>query len=109
MGYTQVSDLDTPYLSGTARALYLLQLPLFVRNGNYRRYGAPAVPLRQGIVSSRPEKCTNLFFYYYYTAKRTTTYSGRIRGERERGGAVKEVWGRMIQNQSHKDTKPELA
>ena len=30
-------------LSGTARALYLLQFPILARKGNYRRYGAPAV------------------------------------------------------------------
>ena len=34
---------------GTARALYLLQLPILARKGNHRRYGAPAVPLKQGI------------------------------------------------------------
>ena len=45
MRHIQVSDLATPTcLSGTVRALYLLQLPILARKGNHRRYGALAVP-----------------------------------------------------------------
>ena len=47
---------------GTARALYLLQLPILARKGNHRRYGAPAVPLRQGIVASPMKNVPTYFF-----------------------------------------------
>ena len=51
MRHIQVSDLATPTcLSGTVRALYLLQLPILARKGN---------------CSFAHEKCTNLFFYHY--------------------------------------------
>ena len=49
---------------GTARALYLLQLPMLA---NYRRYGAPAVPLRQGsqyfYVFTKKHVKSNTLFY----------------------------------------------
>ena len=50
------------HVIGTARALYLLQLPSLAAKIAIRRYGALAVLLRRAKVILTHEKCTHLFF-----------------------------------------------
>ena len=62
MGYTQVSDLAPPFWVVQRGRCTSYSYPSFVRNGNYRRYGAPAVPLMLGIDNVQVLMLTNLSY-----------------------------------------------